>query len=130
MAADADLLSGPDEAETLGGQVPLGEALDILKPILEDPAILKIGQNVKYDLLVMLRHGVELAPIDDTMLISYALDASNSLAGHGMDELSERFLGHKPISYKELCGTGRNARPIAAVEIDLHGLTAAERPKA
>lgn len=118
VAADTDLLSGPDEAETLGGQVPLGEALDILKPVLEDPAILKIGQNVKYDLLVMLRHGVELAPIDDTMLISYALDASNSLAGHGMDELSERFLGHKPISYKELCGTGRNARPIAAVEID------------
>ncbi|RFC63135.1 DNA polymerase I [Fulvimarina endophytica] len=118
VSPDADLLSDPGALEALGGQMKLGEALDILKPVLEDPAILKIGQNVKYDCLVMLQHGIVLAPIDDTMLISYALDASSGLTGHGMDELSERWLGHKPITFKELCGTGRNARPIAAVEIE------------
>ncbi|MDY8108428.1 DNA polymerase I [Fulvimarina sp. 2208YS6-2-32] len=118
VAADADLLSGPKDATSLGGQIPLGEALDILKPVLEDASVLKIGQNIKYDLLVMLQHGIAMTPIDDTMLISYALDASSGLEGHGMDELSERWLGHKPISYKELCGSGRTARPIAAVEID------------
>lgn len=113
-----DLLSGDDARQGVGAQIPLGAVLDLLKPILTDPAILKIGQNVKYDYLVMLRHGIALQPFDDTMLISYALDASSSLEGHGMDELSERLLGHKPISYKELCGSGKSARPIAACAID------------
>ncbi|WP_019995999.1 DNA polymerase I [Aureimonas ureilytica] len=113
-----DLLSGGEAATSVGVQLPLGRVLDLLKPVLTDPSILKIGQNTKYDYLVMLRHGIDIAPMDDTMLISYALDASSSLEGHGMDELSERFLGHKPISYKELCGTGKGAKPIAACPID------------
>ncbi|WP_062114340.1 DNA polymerase I [Aureimonas sp. AU40] len=113
-----DLLSGGDAATSVGAQIPLGRVLDLLKPVLTDPAILKIGQNTKYDYLVMLRHGIAVAPMDDTMLISYVLDASSSLEGHGMDELSERFLGHKPISYKELCGSGKSAKPIAACPID------------
>ncbi|MEN3793447.1 DNA polymerase I [Fulvimarina sp. MAC3] len=118
VSADADLLSDPESAEALGGQIPMNEALAALKDVLEDRSVLKIGQNVKYDLLVMLQHGIAMTPIDDTMLISYALDASSGLSGHGMDELSERWLGHKPITYKELCGSGRTAKPIAAVEID------------
>ncbi|WP_427024428.1 DNA polymerase I [Aureimonas ureilytica] len=113
-----DLLSGGEAATSVGVQLPLGRVLDLLKPVLTDPSILKIGQNTKYDYLVMLRHGIDIAPMDDTMLISYALDASSSLEGHGMDELSERFLGHKPISYKELCGTGKGAKPIAACPIE------------
>ncbi|NDW05405.1 DNA polymerase I [Jiella pacifica] len=115
---EADLLSDKSVEEEIGPQIPLETALAVLKPVLEDPAILKVGQNTKYDYLVMLRHGIVVAPFDDTMLISYALDASASLSGHGMDELSERFLGHKPISFKDLCGSGRNARPIAACEIE------------
>jgi len=115
---EADLLSEKSVEEEIGPQLALDTALAILKPLLEDPAILKIGQNFKYDYLVMLRHGVTIAPFDDTMLISYALDASASLSGHGMDELSERFLGHKPISFKELCGSGRTAKPIASCEIE------------
>ncbi len=105
-----DLLSGDEAKEGVGAQIPLGQVLDLLKPVLTDPAILKVGQNVKYDYLVMLRHGIALAPFDDTMLISYVLDASSSLEGHGMDELSERLLGHKPISYRELVGTGKAAQ--------------------
>ncbi|GGE21524.1 DNA polymerase I [Aureimonas endophytica] len=114
----ADLLSEGGEADAVGPQLGIAEALAILKPVLEDPAILKIGQNMKFDWLVMRREGVTIAPFDDTMLISYVLDASASLDGHGMDELSERFLGHKPISYRELCGTGKAAKAIAACSID------------
>ncbi|WP_152046616.1 DNA polymerase I [Aureimonas psammosilenae] len=113
-----DLLSGDEEKNKLGPQVPVTDAIAILKPVLEDPAILKIAQNMKFDWLVMRREGVTVAPFDDTLLISYVLDASASLEGHGMDELSERFLAHKPITYKELCGSGKNAKPIAACPID------------
>ncbi|MBB3997732.1 DNA polymerase I [Aureimonas pseudogalii] len=121
-----DLLSDEAAREGVGAQIPLGTVLDLLKPLLEDPAILKVAQNAKYDYLVMRRHGVETAPLDDTMLISYVLDASSSLEGHGMDELSERFLGHKPISFKELCGSGRTLKPIAAVAIERVSEYAAE----
>ena len=88
------------------GQMLLAEALALLKPVLEDPAILKIGQNMKYDWKIMARHGVEIAPIDDTMLMSYAMFAG--LHSHGMDELSERYLNHRPIPIKELLGSGKS----------------------
>jgi DNA polymerase-1 len=113
-----DLLASDETKAGVGPQVSLGDALAMLKPVLEHAGILKIGQNFKYDYLVMLRHGIAIAPFDDTMLISYALDASSSLEGHGMDELSERFLGHKPISYKELCGSGKSLKALAACPID------------
>ena len=115
---EADLLSDTSVEDEIGPQLPMEEALAILKPVLEDDSVLKIGQNFKYDLLVMMRRGINVSPFDDTMLISYALDASSSLEGHGMDELSERFLGHKPISFKELCGSGRAMKSIAACPID------------
>ncbi len=85
-------------------QIPLAEAIAVLKPLLEDPAVLKIGLNIKDDIGVLLRYGVALSPIDDVMLISYAL--ASGLYNHGMDELSERFLGHKPISFKDVAGAG------------------------
>ncbi len=83
-------------------QVPLRDALDRLQPLLEDAATLKIGQNLKYDALVMRRYGVAISPIDDTMLLSYVLDAGKG--GNGMDELSERHLGHTPIAFKQVIG--------------------------
>jgi len=86
-------------------QIPLAEALAALKPLLEDPAVLKIAQNAKYDIAVLARHGIDVSPIEDTMLISYVLEAG--LHGHGMDELSELHLGHKPIPFKQVAGTGK-----------------------
>ncbi len=78
-----------------------------LAPILADASILKIGQNLKYDLIIFRRHGAErIAPYDDTMLMSYALDAGK-WNSHGMDELSTRHLGHTPIAFKELTGTAK-----------------------
>ena len=81
-------------------QTALADALAALKPMLENPATLKIGQNLKYDCLVMARYGITIAPIDDTMLLSYVLDAGKG--GNGMDELSQRHLGHICISFKDV----------------------------
>ena len=81
-------------------QVLLEDAVAALKPLLEDAATLKIGQNLKYDCEVMARYNVGVAPIDDTMLLSYVLDAGKG--GNGMDELSERWLGHRPIAFKDV----------------------------
>jgi len=103
-SATDDLFGGDALAE---GQMPTDEALAILRPVLEDDAILKIGQNMKYDAKIFARYGVRVAPIDDTMLMSYAMNAG--LHNHGMDALSERYLNHKPISIKTLLGTGKSA---------------------
>jgi DNA polymerase I len=81
-------------------QVPVNEALAVLKPLLEDPAVLKIGQNLKFDCLVLHRHGIALAPLDDTMLLSYALDAGRSQ--HGMDTLSERVFKHTCMPFTQV----------------------------
>ena len=89
------------------GQMPLEEVLELLGPVFEDPAILKIGQNMKYDWKILARHGVQVGPVDDTMLMSYAMNAG--LHAHGMDELSERYLGHVPIPIRSLIGTGKAA---------------------
>tara|TARA_R110000868_G_scaffold57875_3_gene178509 strand:+ start:4883 stop:7789 length:2907 start_codon:yes stop_codon:yes gene_type:complete len=86
-------------------QIPLGKAIAALKPLFEDTSVIKVGQNIKYDLLVFEQHGLRLETLDDTMLMSYALDAG--VHGHGMDELSELHLGHKPISFSEVVGTGK-----------------------
>ena len=98
------------------GQMPLEAALDLLRPVLEDPAILKIGQNLKYDAKILARHGVAVAPYDDTMLMSYAM--FSGLHNHGMDELSERYLGHVPIPIKELIGSGKSAVTFDRVPVD------------
>ncbi|MGR3783605.1 MAG: DNA polymerase I, partial [Albimonas sp.] len=121
MTGDGDLLGAAEKAP---GQMDREEALAILRPMLADPAILKIGQNLKYDLKVLARHGVPVAPIDDTMLISYALDAG--LHGHGMDTLSDKHLDHRPIPIKDLIGTGKAAISFDRVEIEKAAPYAAE----
>ena len=113
-AASTDDLFGSDALAE--GQLPLQEVLDVLKPMLEDPAILKIGQNMKYDAKILARYGVAIAPIDDTMLISYASHAGTH--GHGMDLLSERYLSHKPIEIKSLLGTGKSQITFDKVPIE------------
>ncbi|CAN1504223.1 PolA DNA polymerase I - 3'-5' exonuclease and polymerase domains [Rhabdaerophilaceae bacterium] len=106
------------------GQIEIGQALAVIKPLLEDPATLKIGQNIKYDLLVMRRYGVDIAPIDDTMLISYALDVGRG--SHGMDELSMRHLDHQPITFGDVAGKGKSAVTFDQVPIDRATAYAAE----
>ena len=112
------------EEGLLPGQIPLDEAIGLLKPLLEDPGILKIGQNLKYDWVVLARHGIEIAPFDDTMLISYVLDAGKG--GHGMDELAKRHLGHQPIAFSEVTGTGRAKITFDRVPLDKATAYAAE----
>ncbi len=97
-------------------QIKAEDAIAALKPLLEDASILKIGQNLKFDQLVFAQHGIMLAGLDDTMLMSYALDAGRM--GHGMDSLSVIFLGHKPISYDEVTGTGKARVTFDQVEIN------------
>ncbi|MEN9851221.1 MAG: polymerase, partial [Pseudomonadota bacterium] len=98
------------------GQMPMSLALAALKPVLEDPAVLKIGQNMKYDWKIFARHGIRIAPLDDTMLLSYAMHAG--LNSHGMDALSEQYLGHQPIPIKSLLGSGKSQITFDRVGID------------
>ena len=116
-----DLFDGEALAE---GQMPMDEALALLKPMLEDPAILKVGQNMKYDQKVLARLGIAVGPIDDTMLLSYA--QHGGLHGHGMDLLADRYLNHQTIPIKELIGTGKSKVSFDRVEIDRAAPYAAE----
>ena len=109
------------QGDLLGGglvdnQIDIRDALALIKPLLENPAVLKIGHDVKYDLVVMNRHGIDIAPYDDTMLISYALEAG--AGGHGMDALAERWLGHKTIPHKEVAGSGRSTTSFDLVDTE------------
>ena len=113
-----------DVAEPVPGQIPLDHAIARLKPLLENPGVLKVGQNLKYDWVVLARYGIEIAPFDDTMLISYVLDAGKG--GHGMDELARRHLGHQPITFSDVAGTGRNKVSFDRVAIDKATAYAAE----
>jgi len=97
-------------------QLPLAEVVAVLKPLLEDPAILKIGQNIKYDMIMFRKNGIEVAPYDDTMLLSYDLDAG--LGGHGMDDLAKRHLDHACIEFKTVCGTGKSQITFDKVPLD------------
>jgi len=86
-------------------QIPLDAALAVLKPLLEDPAVLKVGQNIKYDMEVLARYGIAVAPTDDTMLLSYVLEGG--LHGHGMDELATLHLGIETIKFADVAGSGK-----------------------
>jgi DNA polymerase-1 len=111
----------PLRHDLLAEQVPLAGAIEILAPLFTDPSILKVLQNAKFDMNVLLRAGFPpLSPIDDTMLISFAQDAGAH--GHGMDELSRLHLGHTPIPYDEVTGTGRNR--ISFSNVPIHNATA------
>jgi DNA polymerase-1 len=110
--------------ERVGGQLPLAEALEVLRPVLADPACLKIGQNLKYDIKVLAAYGIPVTPIDDTMLMSYALDSGRG--GHGMDELSERHLGHGTLAIRDLIGSGKSAITFDKVPVEKAAPYAAE----
>ncbi len=104
----------PDAREPLT-QIDKTTALGRLRTLLENPAVLKVMQNGKYDIAVMARRGITIAPYDDTMLISYVLEGG--LHGHGMDELSRLHLGHEPIPFKAVAGTGKSQKSFKHVEL-------------
>jgi DNA polymerase-1 len=109
----------------LAEQLALADAIAVLSPLLTDPCVLKVLQNAKFDMQVLRRAGFPIVtPLDDTMLISFAQEAG--LHGHGMDELSRLHLGHSPISYDEVTGTGRNRISFADVPIERATAYAAE----
>jgi DNA polymerase-1 len=105
-------------------QIPCTDVIARLKPLLEDPAVLKVAQNAKYDMAVLSRYGVMVAPIDDTMLISYVLEGG--LHGHGMDELAKLWLDHDPISFKTVAGIGKAQKSFKHVKLDSATCYAAE----
>jgi DNA polymerase-1 len=106
-----DLLSERPE------QIPAAEALARLKPLLEDPAILKIGHNFKFDWIVFDRRGICVAPVDDSLVMSFDLDAGG-LNSHGMDDLAKKHLDHECIAYKDVCGTGQKQIKFNQVPLD------------
>ncbi len=101
--------SGADLYSDAPNQLPMSLVLEKLKPLLEDPAVLKIGHNFKYDWVMFDKAGIEVAPVDDTMVMSFDLDAGRSLGGHGLDELAKHYFEHECISFKSLCGSGAKA---------------------
>ena len=98
------------------GQMSIKDVLNVLKPLLQDEAILKIGQNMKYDAKIFARYGINVRSIDDTMLLSYAL--YGGLHSHSLDTLSDRYLGHNPIPIKPLLGSGKSAITFDKVSIE------------
>ncbi|MBL8699174.1 MAG: DNA polymerase I [Alphaproteobacteria bacterium] len=115
-AAEGELALGGGKAEPVPGQLKRDAVLGKLKKLLEDPAILKIGHNIKYDAVVFASYGIDVAPIDDTMLISYVLEGGAH--GHGMDELANLHLGHTTITYDDVTGTGKGRISFAEVALD------------
>ncbi len=112
---DLDLGDSP-KAKDAPKQIPLKKVVAKLKPLLESPGILKIGQNIKYDMHVLRRVGIDVTPVDDTMVLSYVLDGSGH--GHGMDELAELHLGHNTIKFSDVCGKGKNQITFDRVPLD------------
>ncbi|MFM9842279.1 MAG: DNA polymerase I [Dongiaceae bacterium] len=108
--------NGGAAAKETPPQIPLKDAVARLKPLLEDAGTLKIGQNIKYDMEIMARLDVRIAPHDDTMLISYVIDGA--LHGHGMDELSELHLQHTPIKFSDVAGSGKTQITFDQVPLD------------
>ena len=111
--AGGDLFGG---AELVKGQIPIQDALARLRPVFEDPSILKIAHAMKNDWLVLARHGIEARSLADTMLLSYVLDAGR--AEHGLDDLALAHLGHKPLQIGEIAGSGKSFIGFARAPID------------
>ena len=97
-------------------QLKLKDVLSVIKPYLEDPTVKKVGQNIKYDYRIFLKHGIQMNSIEDTMLMSYSLDAGKNR--HGMDLLSELHLNHKTISFKDVAGIGKSQVTFDFVDIE------------
>jgi DNA polymerase-1 len=110
---EMDLLG---ESKSTIAQLPKKKVIELLKPLLEDDSVLKVAHNAKYDWQMFAKEGVDITPIDDTMLISYVLDGTAH--PHGMDFLSQQLLSHKPISYEEVAGKGKNQVTFDKVPIE------------
>ncbi|WP_173934830.1 DNA polymerase I [Chelativorans sp. Marseille-P2723] len=128
-AAYVPFLHKKGESDLLGGgmvdaQIEKEAGLAVLRPLLQDASVLKIGQNLKYDWLLLYRYGIEIAPYDDTMLISYVLEAGSQ--AHDIASLAERWLGHKPLSYTDLTGSGRSKVTFDMVDLERATTFAAE----
>lgn len=118
------LLGDGGGSEEIPEQVDFDTAITLLKPMLEDPSILKIGQNIKYDALILAHYSVQVGPVDDTMLISYVCEGG--LHGHGMDELAQLHLGRETIKYKDVAGVGKSQVTFDQVPLEKAGDYAAE----
>lgn len=112
VGENTDLLGGGDVIK----QIPMKDALAALKPLLEDPSVLKVGHNTKYDWQMFKKHGIHMAPCDDTMLLSYTLDGTSH--GNSMDELARLFLNHETIKYDDVTGTGKSRVTFDRVPLD------------
>ena len=97
-------------------QIAMEAALDRLRDLFADDAVLKVGHNLKYDIGVLAQHGVTIAPYDDTLVMSFALDAGKHQ--HGLDELAKLHLDHTCLTFKEMCGTGKSQISFAEVQLD------------
>ena len=113
-----------NEKNNVKNQLSLNYVIDKLRPILEDPSIVKIGQNIKFDYKILLKYSVTLCSFEDTMLMSYSLNAG--LNRHNLDTLSEMFLNHNPIKIESLIGTGKNKKIFSEIPIDIATKYAAE----
>ena len=112
-----DLLGAPSAGDAAIALIPPAETIKRLAPLLADPSILKVGHNIKYDLVVLANVGItDVRAIDDTMLMSYVLDGGSH--GHGMDELARLHLGHQTIKYSDVCGTGKAEITFDRVPLD------------
>ncbi len=114
VAAQADLLG-----DSLGSDIPqlkMDTVISLLKPLLEDPCVMKVAHNMKYDWQIFAKHGIHVHPCDDTMLMSYVLDGSSHK--HSMDALSEMYLGHTPIPFKDVAGSGKSLVTFDHVDIE------------
>lgn len=120
-SAEVDLLG---EKKDDIQQIPINEATSALKELLEDPSVIKIGQNIKYDWQILAKHGIRMTPCDDTMLMSYTLDGTSH--PNSMDGLSKLFLGHEPMKYEEVAGKGKSQVTFDYVDLDKALLYAAE----
>jgi DNA polymerase I len=110
-------LAHKDDFGTLAaGQPPRDQALVRLRPVLEDPAVLKVGHHLKFDQSVLARYGLQVAPYDDTMLLSYVLDGAGH--GHGLGELAALHLDHAMMPYEAVCGSGRKQIPFDRVPVE------------
>jgi len=98
-------------------QLPAELVLARLKPLLEDPAVLKVGHNLKFDWVVLEKRGIRVAPYDDTLVMSFNLDAGG-LNSHALDDLAKKHLDHTCIAFKELCGTGQKQITFNLVQLD------------
>ncbi len=108
---------GDDMFAERPAQLDAGHVLSRLKPVLEDESVLKIGHNIKFDMIVLSRRGVAIAPVDDTLVMSFNLDAGG-LASHALDDLAKKHLDHECIPFKSLCGTGRKQISFDKVPVD------------